>query len=138
MTGTLRALNEIQRKSAKDSIIQLVENISHSFGGTGLVEFTEGYKALVNDDEIVGILEAKAIELLGKDCVHIAKEPSLGAEDFSFFLDEAKGAFYNLGCGDTSTDLQYKGHHPMFLVNEDCIKTGILLQVENAIALLNH
>ena len=138
MTGTLRALNEIQRKSAKDSIIQLVENISHSFGGTGLVEFTEGYKALVNYDEIVGILEAKAIELLGKDCVHIANEPSLGAEDFSFFLDDAKGAFYNLGCGNMSTDLQYKGHHPMFLVNEDCIKTGILLQVENAIALLNH
>jgi amidohydrolase len=138
MTGTLRALNETQRKSAKDSIIHLVENISHSFGGMGLVEFAEGYKALVNNDEIVGILEAKAIELLGKDCVHIANEPSLGAEDFSFFLDDAKGAFYNLGCGNMSTDLQYKGHHPMFLVNEDCIKTGILLQVENAIALLNH
>jgi amidohydrolase len=138
MTGTLRALNETQRKSAKDSIIHLVENISHSFDGMGLVEFAEGYKALVNNDEIVGILEAKAIELLGKDCVHIANEPSLGAEDFSFFLDDAKGAFYNLGCGNMSTDLQYKGHHPMFLVNEDCIKTGILLQVENAIALLNH
>ncbi|MBV1758264.1 MAG: amidohydrolase [Dethiosulfatibacter sp.] len=138
MTGTLRALNEQQRQSAKNNIIRIVENTCSSMGGIGRVEFTEGYKALVNNDEVVDILKEKAVELLGKDHVYIANEPSLGAEDFSFFLDKAKGAFYNLGCGNINQNIVHKGHHPMFLVDEDCIKTGILLQVENAISLLNN
>jgi len=138
MTGTLRTLDEEQRKKAKEKITKIVVNICEAYDGNGEVEFIEGYKALINNDQVVKVVEKKAKKLLGKDKVLIGKKPSMGAEDFSYFADEAMGAFFSLGCGNKEKGIVYNGHHPKFQIDEDCIKIGIFLQVENALELLKH
>jgi amidohydrolase len=138
MTGTLRTLDEEQRKKAKNKIAQIVENICKAYDGVGEVEFIEGYKALTNNDDVVKIVENKAKELLGPDKVKVGKNPSMGAEDFSYFADEAKGAFFSLGCGNKEKNIVYNGHHPKFQIDEECLKVGIMLQVENTLELLKH
>lgn len=134
--GTLRTLDENQRLLAKQTIRQIVEGTATALGGTGKVSFNEGYRALVNDDEIVKIVEETGRTLLGDANVFVAKTPSLGAEDFSFFLEKATGAFYNIGCGNEAEGLTYKGHHPKFAVDERALKTGMQMQVEVALRLL--
>jgi len=138
MTGTLRTLEEEQRKKAKEKITKIVKNVSEAYDGIGEVEFIEGYKALVNNDQVVKLVEKKAKKILGKDKVIIGKEPSMGAEDFSYFADEAMGAFFSLGCGNKEKGIVYNGHHPKFQIDEDCLKIGMHLQVENALELLKH
>lgn len=137
LKGTLRTLDENIRKLSKQTIEQIVVKTCEALGGKGTVSFEEGYRALINDDSVVSVIEETAKRCLGKDKVIIAKNPSLGAEDFSFFLEKATGAFYNIGCGNEKEGIVYKGHHPKFAIDESCLKVGMLTQVESALALLS-
>jgi amidohydrolase len=134
--GTLRALDDETRNFSQARIEEIVSNTAKAFGGEGIVTFIEGYKALINHDEVVDVIKENAYNLLGKENVLIKEFPSLGAEDFSYFLDEAKGAFFHLGCGDSKNGITANIHCDNFDINEECIKTGVLMQVENVISLL--
>ena len=41
-----------------------------------------------------------AAALLGETHVLEAESPSMGAEDFSYFIEHTPGAFFHLGCAD--------------------------------------
>ena len=53
-------------------------------------------------------------------------KPTLAAEDFSFFLQEAPGAYLWLGLGGERGPL----HNPRFDFNDEAMETGIRLFVE--------
>jgi amidohydrolase len=130
---TLRALDEEIRQYTKDRISSVVRNIAAAYGGEGRVTFISGYKALINDDEVVDIIKENAERLLGKENVDFKEFPSMGAEDFSYFLDAAKGAFFHIGCGNPSKGITSPLHTDRFDIDEECLKVGVRLQVENAL-----
>ena len=136
ITGTLRALDEEARQYTKDRIVSMVESIAAGYGGEGITGFKKGYKALINDDEVVDVIRENAERLLGKENVDFKEHPSLGAEDFSYFLDAAKGAFFHLGCGNTLKGITAPLHTEHFDIDEGCLKVGVRLQVENVLTLL--
>ncbi len=128
--GSLRTLDEKQRRLVKERAKEIVEHTCKALGTQGRINFHEGYNALVNDNHVVSQLEESFKEVLGNENILIARNPSLGAEDFSFFLDKAKGAFYNLGCGNEKLGIIYKGHHPKFVVDEPSLGVGMRLQIK--------
>jgi amidohydrolase len=135
MIGTMRTLDEEQRMETKEKVKKLIENLCSAYGGSGNIEFDEGYKALINNDDVVRIIEKKGKEILGEDKVIVGSNPSMGAEDFSYFADKAKGGFYSLGCGNKEKGIVYNGHHPKFQIDEECLKVGMRLQIENILEL---
>jgi amidohydrolase len=137
LSGTLRTLDPDIRAYSKGRIEELVEITARAHGGTGEVEFEEGYPSLINDGYVTQVLKETAQDLLGKEKVHIKAHPSMGADDFSFFAEAASGCYYSLGCGDPEKEENHPIHHPRFQVDEGCIKTGILLQVQTLLRLLN-
>lgn len=137
MSGTLRTLDPTTRIYAKERIREIAENTARAYGATVEVEFEEGYPALINNDEVVDVLKSTAESLLGKDNVKFKEFPSMGADDFSFFLEEVKGAYYNLGCGNKSEGWTEAIHSSNFMVDEECIKVGVLLQTKTLLELLN-
>ena len=60
-----------------------------------------------------------AREIAGKDKVDTNTPPLMGAEDFSFMLNERPGAFIFVGNGD-SAGL----HHPAYDFNDEVIPLG--------------
>ncbi len=136
ITGTLRTLDDETRQFTKDKISNIVNNTAMAFGGEGLTTFYEGYKSLINDNEVVDIIKENAEKLLGKENVEFKEFPSLGAEDFSNFLDVAKGAFFHLGCGNSAKGITSPLHSEHFDIDEECLKVGVMLQVENIMTLL--
>lgn len=137
MTGTLRCLDMETRTYAKERIKSIVENVTLSLGGTGEVEINEGYEPLINDNEVVDVIKDTAIKTIGEDKIVYKEAPSLGAEDFSYFANRTKGAFFHLGCGNKEKGITESIHNCNFDIDEECLKTGVILQVENTIALLN-
>ena len=137
ITGTLRALDDKTRSYTKARIEEIVANTAIAHGGKGSVEFTEGYQALINNDEVVDVIKENAIKILGAQNIVYKEFPSLGAEDFSYFSDVAKGAFFHLGCGNSEKGITSHLHTEDFDIDEECLKTGIRLQVENVLTLLN-
>ena len=136
ITGTLRTLDDKTRKYTKERISSIVDNVAAAFGGEGLTTFHEGYQALINDNEIVDVIRESSEKLFGKENVQFKEFPSLGAEDFSYFLDIAKGAFFHLGCGSSLRGITYPLHTEHFDIDEECLKVGVRLQVENILFLL--
>ena len=131
MTGTLRTLDPETRVFARDRIIALAKNIAEGYGCTADVEVEWGYAALINTDEVVDVMKARAEEMLGREHVLMKQFPSLGGEDFSYFIDGSKkgGAFYHLGCGNTEKGITAALHNQKFDVDEACIPLGIELQM---------
>lgn len=138
MTGTLRTLDPETRLFAKDRITAIAQGIAAGYGCTAQVEVEWGYAALINTDAVVDVMKAKAEELLGREHVLMKQFPSLGGEDFSYFIDGSKkgGAFYHLGCGNSAKGVTAALHNQQFDVDEACIPLGIRLQMEFLLELL--
>ncbi|GAB6106282.1 M20 metallopeptidase family protein [Fusibacter bizertensis] len=136
-SGGMRTTDESTRTYLKDKIKELVNYTAQFYGGTGEVVFEPGYKALINNAEVTGVVRNIAQEVLGLEAVHEKELPSLGVEDFSYFLDHAKGAFYHLGCALTDKPLGAL-HTKDFQIDEMCLVMGTYLQIKIINALSNN
>ena len=56
------------------------------------------------------------------------------AEDFSFFLEHSKGAFYHLGCRNQEKNILSPLHTADFDIDEDCLEIGVMLHVLNTLS----
>lgn len=136
ISGTLRTLDSDTRIFSKNRIKEIVESTAKAHGARGFVEFDEGYPPLINNNEVVDVLKKTAEDTLGKNKVTFKEYPSMGADDFSFFCQETNSAYYNLGCGNKSKGWTSSIHKSTFMVDEECIKTGVMLQVNTLLRLL--
>lgn len=127
--ATLRATSDAVRDTLVERAKAIVEGISAAYGGSGNLEVSYGYKALINHDTAVDIVAAAADEVLGPGSLDWKDKPSMGVEDFSFFLKERPGAFYHLGCGNPEQGQRSPLHSATFNLDEDCLPLGVAMQV---------
>ena len=128
MTGTLRTLSSGTRERLNEKIRQYVEFIPRGMGGQGILERIKGYPALTNHSQWVDFVIKTANELFGENSVVLLEKPSLGVEDFAYFLEKIPGAFYQLGCRNEARGAIHPGHNDLFDVDEDCLPVGAALQ----------
>ena len=84
------------------------------------------------------LIAETASEILGKEHVHEKEFPSLGVEDFSFFLEKAPGAFYHLGCANKERGITAPLHSDHFDLDERCLPIGVRMQTELVLKLLTR
>jgi amidohydrolase len=136
MEATLRTTDDGVRDTMVERVKSVVGNVAASFGGVGAVEVTYGYAALVNHDSVVDLVAATAGDVLGPGSVVWKEKPSMGVEDFSYFLRERPGAFYHLGCGNKARGIGAALHASNFDIDEDCLSVGVTMQVASTLRLL--
>ena len=107
-------------KFKKDSL----KAIDNFFGTKSFLDYQRGYCSLINDDEAIEFAKRVFKEYVGEEFIEEAKEPSMCAEDFAFYLNDYKGAFFWLGTG-------YEGnenlHNSKFNIDESILSKGVLL-----------
>ncbi|MEL6383350.1 MAG: M20 family metallopeptidase [Cyanobacteria bacterium J06626_18] len=124
LTGTVRSLHPDTREELPTWIEDIVAGVCKPYGAKYDINYRPGVPSVMNDPGLTQLLELSAREICGEDHVQLILEPSLGAEDFSVYLDHAPGSMFRLGVG--SPDLpNYPLHHPKFQVNEAAIATGV-------------
>ncbi|WP_145084140.1 M20 metallopeptidase family protein [Sedimentibacter saalensis] len=136
MTGILRTLDPETRSFMKKRIGEMVENVPKAYGGEGKLFIRESYMALINSDEAVDSVRSVAEKILGENNILISHEPDMGTEDFSYFAANVKSCFFNLGCRNEEIGAVYPIHSNRFKIDENCLATGVQLQVENVLKLL--
>jgi amidohydrolase len=123
--GTVRALNQKNREFIAKRIEEIAAKVAE--GMRGSIEFKYGWEGpppLVNNDEITAAIEAVAKEVLGEDKVKQIQRPSMGGEDFAFFLEEVPGTFIFLpGCNRDKGQV-YPHHNSKFDIDEDVLWIG--------------
>ncbi|HCF25977.1 MAG TPA: hydrolase, partial [Cyanobacteria bacterium UBA11049] len=107
-------------------IEKIVANVCNSYGAQYEVDYRPGTPGVQNDLALSQLLQTAAEEAWGSDCVQVLTEPSLGAEDFSLYLEHAPGSMFRLGVGYEDRTINYPLHHPEFEVNESAIVTGVV------------
>ncbi len=125
MIGTVRSLYPDSHANLPQWIENIVSHTCQMFGGKWEVNYRRGVPSVYNDETLTQILESATREAWGNDCVQILLEPSLGAEDFSVYLEKAPGCMFRLGVGHSDRN-NYPLHHPKFEIDEAAIITGVV------------
>ncbi len=117
MKGTVRTMDPAVQDMVERRISEVVAGVAMAFGATARVDYARGYPVTVNAPENTRHAVAVAQAVSG----HVDAEtaPLMGAEDFSFMLNERPGAYIFVGNGDTAMV-----HHPAYNFDDDVIPFG--------------
>jgi len=100
-------------------------------------EFVRNYPPTINHEAETAFVQRVMAEVAGRDNV-IEFEPTMGAEDFSYFLQEKPGCYFLIGNGDGAHRHSGHGmgpcmlHNPSYDFNDDLIPLGATLWVRLA------
>jgi metal-dependent amidase/aminoacylase/carboxypeptidase family protein len=122
-----------------DTLPGLVEEIVRlaiaDTGAEATIDYARGVPPVVNDIPATRLLQAAAARALGERHV-VQAELSMGAEDFSFYLQRVPGAMFRLGVRRPGQKQIVDIHHPGFDVDESAIGVGALVFVRTVLAAL--
>jgi amidohydrolase len=119
LRGTARSLAPDVRDLIEQRLHQVVEGTAAAYGAKAKLTYKRNYPVLVNHERETDFAASVASQIVGPAHVDTALPPMMGAEDFSFMLQERPGAFIWVGNG-ASAGL----HHPAYNFNDDVIPVG--------------
>ncbi|MGB3402131.1 MAG: M20 family metallopeptidase [Microcoleaceae cyanobacterium] len=125
MLGTVRSLHPETHESLPGWIENIVKSVCQMYGAKYKINYRRGVPSVQNDPKLTQLVADSAQEAWGKDCIQLLPEASLGAEDFSVYLQHAPGMMFRLGVGHLDQP-NYPLHHPKFEVDESAIVTGVV------------
>ncbi|KEO82184.1 hypothetical protein EL26_16740 [Tumebacillus flagellatus] len=136
MTGTVRTFDGFLREDIPKRMEQLIDGITKGYGARYELDYKFNYPAVINHKSAVDLMRRVAGEVLGRERV-LEAPPSMGGEDFAFYLQKVPGCFYWLGCKHPDpVHVGYNIHHPGFDIDEQALYYGVQLMVEGALAFL--
>ena len=135
LEGTIRTFSERTRTVVHEGIVRLVNGLTAAYGATADVELLTLYPVTVNDPSLTDLVTATATELLGADAVNSAIDPVMGAEDFSYILQEVPGAMAFLGGRPASEDpaTAPANHSNKVVFDEPAMAVGVATYVAVAL-----
>lgn len=138
LLGTVRSLHPETRANLPNWITKIVASVCDSYGARYHINYRPGVPSVQNDLALSQLVQTAAEEAFGSDRVLVLTEPSLGAEDFSMYLEHAPGTMFRLGVGYKNRALNYPLHHPLFDVDESAIITGVVTMAYSAYKYWQH
>jgi amidohydrolase len=140
LEGTMRTVSEATREATRGHIRRVVEGIALANGVAADVEIEPGYPVTVNDPAFTEFVSDVARELLGADAVRPMEAPIMGAEDFSYVLQQVRGALAFLGGRPTGLDplTAPQNHSNRVVFDEAAMATGAALYAAVALEHLAH
>lgn len=135
--GTARSLDSETREMLTVLIEKTARETAEKKGAHIEYIFNKLFPPLINDKEMNGIVK-KSAEKLGciKNIVTLEK-PSMAGDDFSYFCERTKGAYFKLGVGNPDIGAVHPIHSPKFTADENAIPAGSALMAQIAVDFLN-
>lgn len=134
--GTCRTFSKEDRMRIFRDMENLAKAIAQVNHGDCEYNYGFGYPAVINEKNSVKIVKESATELFGEDAILNIEKPAMTAEDFAFYLQKIKGAFYWVGIG-SKMEKNYPLHSKNFYLNEEILYRGAALMYEIAINFLS-
>ncbi|KPU84620.1 amidohydrolase [Marinosulfonomonas sp. PRT-SC04] len=98
--GTVRTFETGVQEMVKRRLTAICRGVAESYDVTVDLTYNIGYPATINNADKVAIAAAVAADVAGEANVVADQLPEMGAEDFSYMLDQRPGAYLFLGQGD--------------------------------------
>ena len=138
LLGTLRTLSPATRELMRAAFHRIAEHVAAAHGATARTEIEKGYPVTVTDPRATALIERCAAGLDG-GYQHMPA-PMMGAEDFSYVLNEIPGGFAFLGVAPEGSDPATNPplHNTRMTIEEGVMATGIALHCAIAERFLEH
>ena len=129
MEGIIRMLCDDDTRNKRLNMIEnIIKNTAKSFNADADFINIPSYPALINHDDAVNIVKTSAESVLGKENCLLEKA-NMTAEDFSYYVQRIKGAFFSLGVSNEKINVPI--HNSLFDIDENAINIGVKMQVLN-------
>lgn len=114
LMGTMRSLSVEGRRACLEMLHDVGEAVAHETGCKVRLSLGTSAPAVINAGPLISLLHDAAIEVLDPAAVEWIEEPSMGSEDFSYYLEHVPGAMFRLGVAG-----QQVGNAPLHTANFD-------------------
>jgi len=141
LQGTVRTFTTETLDLIESRMRALTEHTAAAFGASAEFEFSRNYPPTVNHTAETAFARQVMVDMVGADRVE-PFEATMGAEDFSYFLQAKPGAYFVIGNGDGAHREGGHGlgpctlHNPSYDFNDHLIPVGATLWVKLAHAWL--
>ena len=129
LKGTTRAYTEENRQLIKERMTEIIAGTEKTFDTKIDFDYEDGYPPTINDPKAAENLLNSAREIVGDG----AGQPylSMGAEDFSYFLQKVPGCYFLIGSAPEGREPLSVPHHcSHFDIDEDALLVGSSLFVQ--------
>ncbi len=121
--GTIRTLEPEVRQHIIEGLRRIARATGDLHGAQVSVEIEEGYPPVVNSELEAMIARRAAVEVVGEEGLVPMDHPSMGGEDFSFYLQRAAGCYVRFGARREGWE-NIPLHSPSFDFDEEVLKVG--------------
>lgn len=117
IAGTIRTFDPTTQKLMIDELKRCLEGLVTTMGITYDLKYSKGYPPVVNTTNETDLIvnAARKIEDIEK---LVELKPSLGGEDFSYYLQRVPGSFFYTGTRNENFKADFPHHHPKFDIDE--------------------
>ncbi|HUR88489.1 MAG TPA: M20 aminoacylase family protein [Ramlibacter sp.] len=123
IVGTIRTFSSDVQALVERRLQEMASAVALGFGATASVKYERSYPATINTPDEASFAADVAESLVGTEHVDRDMEPSMGAEDFSFMLQNKPGAYLRIGQGSENCFL----HNARYDFNDDILPLGSAL-----------
>ena len=131
LTGTVRTFDAVLRNSMEETFRRVVGGVCAEHRAKFELEYHYGTPPVINDAGISDLIRSVSAEFLGAENVVELAEPTMGAEDFAFYLERVPGAMCRLGTG-----CKYLLHTPKYDFGDAPLPAGVTLLAGTALRFL--
>lgn len=131
--GTLRCVSDGTRDQMLELIQRVASGVAQAHRATVDVRFADGYPVTVNDMEVAAEVRDLAAGLVGEENVVDPPTPIMGAEDWSYVLQQVPGAMAFVEANPPGAENPPANHSNLVVFNEDVMPTGVALYAAFAI-----
>lgn len=129
--GTVRTAYPQDREQLHARLSAIADGVATTYDVNVDFHWEFGAPAVVNDEHWAAVAKHAADDL---GLRVVAPHPSLGGEDFSYFLAKAPGAFISIGVGNPDRAM----HGPTFYPKLDALASGAVLLASTALRTLSE
>ena len=122
--GTVRSFDPKLRAEVPVWMERIIRGVTEAHGASYEFSYLNGYRSVVNDEAVTGLVRRSLVGCFGADAV-VEAVPLMAGEDFSAYQTKAPGCFYQVGCGNQAEGITFPLHHPRFTLDEASLPVGV-------------
>ena len=137
LEGTIRATHPEIRAQIIDGLERMVRAMDGLYNAKTTIHFRDGLPPVINHPVAARIARSAAKKIVGKDGVVKQLHPSLGGEDFAYYLQKVPGCLVRFGAGHPDQP-NIPAPSPYFDFDEGVLPVGAAFLAQVAWQTLQH
>jgi hippurate hydrolase len=122
--GSIRTTEPAVRKQLIEGLQRMAKAVGDLHNASVQVEIREGYPPVINTAKEAEIARRAVLKSLGEEGLVAMDQPSMGSEDFSYYLRRVPGCYVRFGARREGWE-NIPLHSPSFDFDEAAMKVGV-------------